>query len=352
MKKKISMHKRMLFTFIGILFFSFLLTGVLFDLTINRFNLFEHQYRLENEQPSDDGVSSRRVSGNTFISVGIMFAVATVATYFLSNSITNPIKKLGKFAADIGSGDFKPNDYEFQEIELHELNSVLNNTAKQLAEYDGQQKTFFQNASHELRTPLMSIKCYAEGISTGIMKPAQAAETILQETDRLTELVADLLYISRIDNIAANFSKSKTDILDILRQSSARQEAMANKREIGFVFDFDEDAIYLNCSQELISRAVDNLISNAIRYAKTTITLSCNKKGNYIFIVVADDGAGIEETVLPHVFERFYKGSGGNTGIGLSIVKSIVEQHGGTIAVENNGGAVFTIVMPRAEENR
>jgi len=80
--------------------------------------------------------------------------------------------------------------------------------------------------------------------------------------------------------------------------------------------------------------------------------LSCNKKGNYIFIVVADDGAGIEETVLPHVFERFYKGSGGNTGIGLSIVKSIVEQHGGTIAVENNGGAVFTIVMPRAEENR
>jgi len=322
MEKKISMHKRMLITFIGILFFSFLLTGIIFDFA----------------------------RGNGFISVGIMFAVATIATYILSKSITHPIKKLGKFASEIGSGNFKQNDYEFRETELQELNAVLNDAAKRLAEYDSEQKTFFQNASHELRTPLMSIKCYAEGVATGIMEPRQAAETILQETDRLTALVADLLYISQIDNITVPIVKSKVNLIDIVKESTMRQQAMADRREISFVFDFDNDAqIYYNCSQELVSRAIDNLVSNGIRYACSKIVLSCRKKAGQIYLSVADDGNGVDADVLPRVFERFYKGSGGNTGIGLSIVKSIVEQHGGTIAIENSNGAVFTIVLPTGE---
>ena len=92
----------------------------------------------------------------------------------------------------------------------------------------------------------------------------------------------------------------------------------------------------------------DNLLSNAVRYAASEITLSCHNRGDCVEICVSDDGAGIAPEAIPHVFERFYKGVGGNHGIGLSIVKSIAEQHKGSVTAKNasSGGAVFTITLP------
>jgi len=296
---------------------------------------------------------SARISGRAslimFILTGIMFVMAVIVTYFLSNSITRPIEKLCGFALNIGHGDFTPNDFEFNETELEDLNNALNKSVKQLGVYDSEQKMFFQNASHELRTPLMSIKCYAEGINIGLMEPEKASETILQETDKLSELVTDLLYIAKIDNITTAYAIAEANLTEIIRNSANRQRAVADKRRIGFIFDFGEDVMLYECVSDLMSRAVDNLISNAIRYAASEIVLSCHKKANQIIISVADDGNGIDPDVLPHVFERFYKGKGGNHGIGLSIAKSIADQHNGYIKAENsnNGGAVFTISLPR-----
>jgi signal transduction histidine kinase len=104
---------------------------------------------------------------------------------------------------------------------------------------------------------------------------------------------------------------------------------------------------------ELISSAIDNLISNAIRYAVSEISVSCNLKGNHIQIIIADDGNGIEVEILPHVFERFYRGKGGNTGIGLAIVKSIADQHKGHVTAENGAkvGAIFTLTLPIDRRN-
>ena len=102
------------------------------------------------------------------------------------------------------------------------------------------------------------------------------------------------------------------------------------------------------CSAELISRVVDNLISNAVRYAESEIVVTCQATAGQIQITVADDGTGIEPQLLPQVFERFCKGKGGNHGIGLAIVKSIVGQYGGTVEAENTGkGAKFTVTLPR-----
>jgi len=285
----------------------------------------------------------------SFVLFGIMFLVAAFVTYCLANSITRPIEKLNKFALDIGRGDFSQNDFEFNEIELEELNNALNKSAKQLALYDSEQKAFFQNASHELRTPLMSIKCYAEGISFGIMEPKAASETILIETDKLSDLVTDLLYISKIDNISTAYTFKETDLTELIRACATRQEALGAKEMIKFSFDFSEDSLYYECIEELLSRAIDNLLSNAIRYAKGQIILSAHKRVNYVEISIEDDGDGIEPEMLGHIFERFYKGSGGVHGIGLSIVKSIVEdQHKGQITAENNtnGGAKFVITLP------
>jgi signal transduction histidine kinase len=140
----------------------------------------------------------------------------------------------------------------------------------------------------------------------------------------------------------------KIDLLEIIRSCAQRQQLVAGKKGIRFSFDFTEPVIEYDCIGELISRAVDNLISNAIRYASTEIILSCSKDQNQITICVADNGCGIKPESMPHIFERFYKSNGGNHGIGLSIVKSIVEQHQGNITVKNNvnGGAEFSITLP------
>jgi len=342
-KKKIEIRQRILAAFSAVLFFSFALTWIIFSVALNLFRPIADYYPIYEQQ----GFLGRPAIV-LFGSIGVMFVVAVVVTYFLAKSFTRPIEKLRKFALGIGPGNFKPNDFDFNEKELCDLNIALNVSAKQLGIYDSEQKTFFQNASHELRTPLMSIKCYAEGISFGLMDPKQASETILQETNKLSELVADLLYISKIDNISTMHSATEVDLLGIMRDCAMRQQAMADKGQISFVFDFDKDSIIYKCVQELISRAFDNLISNALRYAKCEIILSCHKKADHIEISVSDDGNGIDPKVLPHVFERFYKGNGGNTGIGLSIVKSIVEQHGGHVTAinANKGGAMFTITLP------
>jgi len=336
---------KILKAFSVVLFFSFLLTGVIFNIVI--------RVAVEDHNPLTRYYDTTGIVGRAglilVVLVAIMFAVTVIVTYFLAKSITRPIEQLGKFALRIGDGNFMPNDFMFREKELEDLNIALNKSAKQLSIYDNEQKTFFQNASHELRTPLMSIKCYAEGISFGIIEPVKASETILHETDKLSDLVTDLLYISKIDNITTVYKTIEVDLPALIKDCAARQEAMAEKNNVHFSFDFDVEPILYKCVSELISRAIVNLISNAIRYAASEIVLSCHKTASGIEIRVTDDGPGIEPELMPHVFERFYKGKNGNHGIGLAIVKSIVEQQGGHIIAENigeNGGAMFTITLP------
>jgi len=343
--KRIKIHKRILRAFLAVLTLSFLVTIIVFDFGRQQMEFAEaagilYQYGFYDMTPA----STMRWIMLAF--AGLIFVIAAVATFILSASITRPIEQLSEFAVNIGKGKFVQNELEFADEELHDLNNALNESIRQLEAFDKEQKTFFQNASHELRTPLMSIKCYAEGITQGIMPPQQAAKTILQETDKLTELVKELLYISQIDNLSKTHAKSVVDLGQIIKDCVHRQQAQAEKNNIKFSLDLAEGLVY-KCVPMLMSRAIDNLISNALRYAKSEISLSLHLRGGYIGIKVADDGKGIADDILPHVFERFYKGEGGNTGIGLSIVKSIVQQHKGSVAVENsNTGAVFTIILP------
>jgi len=347
--KKTKIRVRILKFFIALQFISFLLTGLILNFAI-RFFAVEGEFNLrahQNLYVETSGIFGR-FGIISIILISIMFLIAVFVTYCLSNSITRPIEKLSKFALSIGGGDFSTNDFDFNEEELEELNVALNKSAKQLAIYDSEQKAFFQNASHELRTPLMSIKCYAEGISFGIMDPKEASETILRETDNLADLVTDLLYISKIDNISTAYTSSRVNLTQLIKDRAARQEAVAAKELTKISFDFGANDVYYECIEELFARAIDNLLSNAIRYAKSQITLSCHRYDGYVEICVADDGAGIDSSIMPHIFERFYKGADGNHGIGLAIVKTIAAQHSGHVTAENRseGGAKFSITLP------
>jgi len=275
----------------------------------------------------------------------IWFATMLMSTY-LAGSLARPLRSLSKFAGKIGQGDFTPNPVSFANEEFEELNQSLNHAAMQLAKYDNDQKAFFQNVSHELRTPLMSIKSYAEGIKYGVMDHEKAAATILECTDRLTEMVGDILYVSRIDNITPPMMED-VNFTALVEERVTRQKALAEGK--GLKLDFTPgDPILISCVSSYIERAVDNLISNAIRYAESTITLEVYAAEAKAIIRISDDGPGFEPEKLPHVFERFYKGKNGLTGIGLSIVKSVVEQHKGAATAENGEkGAVLTISLPR-----
>ena len=196
------------------------------------------------------------------------------------------------------------------------------------------QQTFFQNASHELKTPLMAIQGHAEGIQAGVMDTGSAAEVILAESDRMTELVDELLDISKIDMGRQPLTLSEMDVRELLYG-------------IAIVPDFPETPVMVSCDDTRLRRAVTNILSNGVRYAHSQLHLTCRTEKRHVTIRIQDDGDGIAEADLPHIFDRFYMGKSGKSGIGLALTKEIIHLHKGTIRAYNgDSGAVFEISIP------
>lgn len=208
------------------------------------------------------------------------------------------------------------------------------------------QQTFFQNASHELKTPLMAIQGYAEGIQAGVMDAGGAAEVILAESDRMTELVEELLDISKIDMGRQLLAFSEMDIRELLYDSIRAVEPAA-AGGIAIVPDFPEEPVMVSCDDTRMRRAVTNILSNGVRYARSQLRLTCRADKRHVTIWIQDDGDGIAEADLPHIFDRFYMGKSGKSGIGLALTREIIHLHNGTIrACNGDTGAVFEISIP------
>ena len=209
------------------------------------------------------------------------------------------------------------------------------------------QQTFFQNASHELKTPLMAIQGYAEGIQAGVMDTGSAAEVILKESDRMTELVDELLDISKIDMGRQPLALSEMDVRELLYDSIRAVEPAAAGGGIAIVPDFPEEPVMVSCDDTRLRRAVTNILSNGVRYARSQLHLTCRADKRHVTIRIQDDGDGIAEADLPHIFDRFYMGKSGKSGIGLALTREIIHLHKGTIRAYNgDGGAVFEISIP------
>ena len=209
------------------------------------------------------------------------------------------------------------------------------------------QQTFFQNASHELKTPLMAIQGYAEGIQAGVMDTGSAAEVILKESDRMTELVDELLDISKIDMGRQPLTLSEMDVRELLYDSIRAVEPAAAAGGIAIVPDFPETPVTVSCDDTRLRRAVTNILSNGVRYARSQLHLTCRTEKRHVTIRIQDDGDGIAAEDLPHIFDRFYMGKSGKSGIGLALTKEIVHLHRGTIRAYNGEtGAVFEISIP------
>lgn len=286
--------------------------------------------------------------------LAVIVACALLICLFVANAIagtvTTPLRQLAQFAEELGGGSFAPREFHFQDVEFEQLAHTMNRAAERLDAYDKDQKTFFQNVSHELRTPLMAIRCYAEGIACGVMEPRSSVQVLLAETERLSGMVDDLLFLSRMDSPAWTVEKQRGDVCETVARAAEPLQTVAQAQGLHFEYEFDDEPVLLCCHEDDLERAVTNLLTNALRYAHTRITLRVQRVPDGVTIAVADDGDGIAPEALPHVFDRFYKGADGKNGIGLAIVKAATERQGGTACVRVDGETVFTLHFPPDED--
>ncbi len=277
-----------------------------------------------------------------------VFCSALVAL-LVSKSISNPIVKLSQQARSIGSGDFEVIENSESSVEMAELTNRMNEMSQRLKNTNHAQKTFFQNAAHELRTPLMSIGRYAEGIAKGIFKdPQEKAKIICEETQRLTMLVAQLLTLSKIENMEKEVPLENHHLYDLVCEYIKRSKGLALQKNIDIHLEGKHD-LMATINEPLFSQGFLNVLGNALDYAQSSISVMVDSKNNKAIITIKDDGKGIDSSDLPHVFERFYKGKTGNFGLGLTIAKSAITSFKEDIAVSNgDNGAIFKIIIPKA----
>ena len=278
----------------------------------------------------------------------VTILISVILSRRFARAFAKPVQELSAFASEIGGGDLRTREFHFQDIELEVLADAMNRMAFKLDEANKKQEIFFQNVSHELRTPLTSIRGSAEGIVYNVMEPHSAAKVILSESDKLGGMVEDILYLSRMGRATPEGTVEPLDLRELLSLCVSEQRMEAEAHGVTFSFAVDDAPVLLPVREQDAQRLFGNLISNAIRYAKNEIRLTCRMENDEVVASVADDGPGISEEDLPHVFERFYKGAGGKHGIGLAIAQSVTEHYNGSLRAYNEGGAVFEVRFPKS----
>lgn len=280
---------------------------------------------------------------------GIAFLISGIIT----KRISEPISQLSQYAHKIGERNYDVDIERFEYVELSQLAETMKTMASKLSTYDTTMKTFMQNASHELRTPLMSIQGYAEGIKYEVIDDHEnAVDVIIEESKRLSGLVNDLLYLTKIDTIMEELNFENVNAEQFFRGCFERIRGLTLKSHIEITL-YCEEHITLWIDEERFCRAVLNLLANGLRHAQSQVKVIVQKNSHQVLIDVIDDGLGIDEKDLPHIFKRFYKGAGGNYGLGLTIAKTVIEKHNGNLRVINSrgGGAQFTIELPPANHS-
>lgn len=280
--------------------------------------------------------------------VAALFAVCFALIF--SSTLTLNIKKLKIRANMLAKRNYNCNVKVESDDEIGELADAFDAMAKSIEEYDLSQKIFLQNASHELRTPLMSIRGYTEGLRDGVFNDTEEIYTeILDQTARLEKIIEDIMYLTKMETSREAFKPEETTTLQIIDEAIDRVQGIALSGNINIVKE-DIAIMDIYCDIDNFCVALTNIISNCLRFARTEVSISVRPVTKGVCFTVSDDGPGIHEEDLLHVFDRFYKGKKGKHGLGLAIAKAVVTSHGGAIHARNKSGdktgAIFEIFIP------
>jgi len=286
-----------------------------------------------------------------------LFAVCM--SIIITRTITNSVQVLDDATRRIAEGELDlPLDVKGSN-EITSLTNSLNKMRNALKEEELKRSRFIMGITHDLKTPLALIKGYAEAIEDGIAEDPvsrkSAAEIITTKADQLEGMINDLINYVRMETGEWRKQLNKIDIYPFLKNHAniLSMDAELLQHELIYSINIPEN-ISVPMDEKLVQRALENLINNSIRYTQqgSVIRLSAEMTDNAIKIAVTDNGPGIEKEDIPHVFEMFYRGSSSRReqgmGLGLAVVKWVVDYHGWTIAVlsEKDKETSFTITIP------
>ncbi len=288
------------------------------------------------------------------------FVVALVAVYVVSYTIVRPLRKMSQITREYATGDFsKRIEIKGRNNELSELANALNSMAQSLSALEYSRRSFVANVSHELKTPMTTIGGFIDGILDGTISKDEEEKylkIVSNEVKRLARLVSSMLNLSKIEAGELSLNLKRVDISALIFNTLLSFEQLINQKSIDITGLDNMKSIQLNADEGLINQVIYNLIDNAVKFTENGgyINVSTNKRDNDTVVTIKNSGQGIPADEIERIFERFYKvdKSRGldtkSTGLGLYIVKSIVEMHGGSVSASSELGKYteFKFTLP------
>ena len=288
----------------------------------------------------------------------LSFAVTSALAGWLTHPLSEMTKKANRFAAGDFSVDFHGEDYS---LEVSNLANTLNYARDELSKADRMQKELIANVSHDFKTPLTMIKAYASMIveisGNNPEKRDKHAKVIIDEADRLTSLVNDVLDLSKLQSGIGELKRERLDVSALLNEVLGRFSYYKEDKGYKFVTEI-ETGLCADVDRTKIQQALYNLIGNAVNYTgeDKTVYIRLKRDGNRFGFSVRDTGKGIKPDEINGIWERYYRSADAHkrpvqgTGLGLSIVKSILERHGLEFGVESTlgEGSIFFVWFPLA----
>ena len=313
--------------------------------------------------PVDNTLGLIRKTSEIFLVVSILVVTITVVvmTFFVRRQAT-PLQDMANAARAFGHGDLKArvttSGHNSQEVE--ELALAFNNMADSLQKSEYQHKEFVANVSHELKTPMTAISGYVDGILDGTIPPEKSRQylaLVSDETKRLNRLVRSMLDISRLQEQGgmSEEQKSRFDLSELAGQVLISFEQAINDKQLDVQVEMPEHSVYTRANQDATNQVLYNLVDNGVKFCPQggTLGITIREGGDKVYLSVANDGEEIPPEELPLVFERFHKIDKSRSqnrdswGLGLYIVKTILNSHGENISVTSgNGRTEFTFTLP------
>ncbi|HAJ93295.1 MAG TPA: hypothetical protein DCM41_00220 [Synergistaceae bacterium] len=308
---------------------------------------------------SREGIFLKKFNSHMVYAIAFMLMAAVIISFIMADVISRPILNVSKMASLISRGKYRvQGDLRSDITELQQLIDSINRLGLSLEEQEELRKRLMSDIAHELRNPLTIIKSHLEAFEDGVWEPTkERVKLTVDEIDRLSTMISEIEKLTSIENAgkslvlqSINLSK-ETENAAMTFDPLYRAKSVELKREI-------EENVMFAADGNKIRQAVENLLSNALRYTDRggVATISLERSSAEVIIRVKDTGIGISAEDLPYIFERFYRTdksrtrSSGGLGIGLAITKAAVEAHGGSVTAESREGegSTFTIRLPLA----
>ncbi len=305
---------------------------------------------METERHVRDALARTAILG-----VLIAAAVALVVALYVSVRVTRPVTALTTAAGDLAAGRRDTRVDTDGPGELRALAEAFNGMADQLDREDRLRRNLVADVAHELRTPLAILQGSTEALLDGVDAPTpEVLGSLNDEVTRLRRLVGDLETLAAAEAAGLRLRTDPVDLADIAASAADLFRPLADDREISVTVDIEPAAVVGDADR--LHQIAINLVANAVKFtpAGGAITISTHSDGSIASLEVVDNGPGIPEQDLPHVFERFWRGANGDkargSGIGLAVVAELVAVHQGTVTAGNvpAGGARLTVTMPAA----